>query len=106
MNTHKSVVLSCNDEAFDEIYKTKAIIKALITCCQDKEFKGEYYNLNKNLKYLLSEERNEYVSLLTIAFEKLHKLISINCRLEKEISMLNQNSDYCCREVATEGAAD
>lgn len=95
MTIHKSAIFSYNEEAFNEIYKTKAIVKALMTCCQNREFKGEYYNLTKNLKYMLSEERNEYLSLLGIALDKLHRLITINCSLENELSLLEQDSDYC-----------
>ena len=85
MIKHKSDVVSYNNKAFSELHDIKALLKATITYCNDKEFKGIYYDLSNKLKEKLSEERNEYVSLLEIAINKLDILININTYIEKEL---------------------
>lgn len=87
MKKRKSDVLSYNDEAFSEIYNTSSLIDAVLTCCQDKEFRGIYYDIPKKSAIKLSEERNGYMSLLTMASDKLHNLKQLNIIIEQELTL-------------------
>lgn len=95
MKNRKSDVLSYNNEAFREIHNTTSLIDAVLTCCQDKEFRGIYYDIPRKSAIKLSEERNGYMSLLTMASDRLNNLKQLNINIENELT-LHQNTDNCC----------
>ena len=92
---HKSDALSYQDKAFDELYSATTLVNATLTCCKEREYKGQYYGIPENFIQMISNERNEYISLLTLIFDKLQYLNKINLSLEQEISFLQENSDNC-----------
>ena len=87
MKKRKSDALSYNDEAFSEIHNTSSLIDAVLTWCKDKEFRGEYYNIPRKYAVKLSEERNQYLSLLTMASDRLHNLKQLNINIEQELTL-------------------
>ena len=84
----KSDALSYQDKVFNELYDTNALVNATKIYCQEREFNGEYYGMPKIYTAKVSEERNQYISLLTIISDKLNNINSINLNLEREISSL------------------
>ena len=88
---HKSDALSYQDEVFNELYYTKTLVEATKTCCQDREFKGQYYGIPQNYIPMISDERNEYISLLTLISDKLKNMHKLNLCLEKEICCLHES---------------
>ena len=73
------------DKTFDEIYMLESIIKLIKESCLEKEIDSKYYNLDSFDKILLSEERNHYINLLSMAIDKLSDLKQMNVNLEKEV---------------------
>lgn len=88
MFERKSDILSCNSKAYDELHNTAVLIHAIKTCCQTREFLGEYYGIPQDFTEMLSNERNEYISLLSMTSDKLDKLKDLNLSLERELSLL------------------
>lgn len=80
-------VLSYCEKCFDELFILESVIKLTKEACLEKEFGANYYELTKKNKRALSEERNHYINLLTIALDKVEKLKSININIEKEVGI-------------------
>ena len=106
MEVYKCGALSYNDKALDELQDATSLVNALLTCCKDKEFKGEYYGIPFDFTQMLSNERNEYLSLLSIAADKLYNLKHLHLCIERELSLLQENSDDCSRQITTQRTAD
>lgn len=83
----KNVQLCCED-SINELFCLKNIIKTTKDSCQEKEFSAKYYNLPPKAKYILSEERNQYINLLDIALDKVSDVIELNTTIENNISRL------------------
>ena len=94
---HKSEALLYHDKVFDELYSASTLVKATLTCCKEREFKGQYYGVPNNFIQMISNERNEYISMLTLIFDKLQYLNKINLSLEHELSLLEENPNNCGR---------
>ena len=99
MNNRISDALSYNDEAFEELYNTKTLINALLLSCQNREFKGQYYGIPNYAAIKLSNERNEYMSFLTMISDKIDNLKRINLGIEKEITNLHKDTDDSSRQI-------
>lgn len=84
----KNSALSHNDEALNELHRTNTLVKATKTYCQEKEFRSEYYGIPHAYTTKISEERNEFISLLSIISEKIVKINKLILILEKELTDL------------------
>ena len=84
-----SGVLLYQNKVFDELYHANTLIYATISSCQEKEFKSEYYGIPKDFIPMISNERNGYISLLTIASDKLKYVNKLNLNIEEKISSLH-----------------
>ena len=73
---------------FDELSALESVLKLTKNFCFEQEVNANYYNLNKDYQIKLSEERNNYLNLLTIALDKILLLKKISQSLEKEICSL------------------
>lgn len=82
----KNVILSYQDELLNELYNANTLIKAAMTCCQEREFNSEYYGIPQNYVSYISNERNEYLSLLTLAFDRMQYVNTINMNIENELT--------------------
>ena len=87
------------DKVFDELYILESILKLTKESCQGQEFTSNYYNLPDKNVVLLSEERNNYINMLTLAIGIISKLKKIGLMLEKELPYLKQNSDNGGRHI-------
>lgn len=92
----QSDVLTQFDATFNELFALKSIIKLTREICLDKEVNSFYYNLSEEYKKSLSEERNHYINMLSIALDKVANIENISETIEKEIPSLQKNSDYSC----------
>lgn len=81
-------ILSSLDDTFDVLFSLESIIKMTHNTCRDKEIYSIYYDLPNNYKITLSEERNNYINMLTLALDKISNLKELNLVVEKEISSL------------------
>ena len=84
----KGNALSYNDEALNELYVANTLIKATKTYCLEKEYNRQYYGIPNIYAIKLSEERNEFITLLNLISEKLTNLNKLYLILEKELTEL------------------
>ena len=84
---NKKNVLAYNEEAVNEIYNVDVLVNAIKCCCMEKEFKGEYYGIPNVFVQQISNERNEYLSLLTILSDKIKYINSLQYKIEKELTL-------------------
>ena len=80
-----NILVHC-ERLYDELFTLESIIKLTKDVCLKKEFTAIYYELTENNKIALSEERNHYINLLSIALDKVEKLKTLNLTLENEAS--------------------
>jgi len=71
--------------AFEEICMLQTIITTLQDNCLNLELNCEYYENSENYSLLLSEERNRYINLLSIAKERLKNIENLNSEIENSI---------------------
>ena len=93
----KRNAMFCHDEIMNELFTTQTLVDVAKASCMTREFKGEYYGIPQNYVPMISNERNEYISLFTIISDKLKYAHNLNLNLEQELTILHQNSDYCGR---------
>ena len=94
-------VLMYNEEIFNELYNAGVLLNATKCCCQDREFRGEYYGVPQNFIINISNERNEYLSLLTLLSDKINLINMLSNSIEKELT-LHHDTDYCSRKITAE----
>ena len=91
---NKCIIMEC-ENIYKDTYKELSIIDSIISTIQDNcinlECNSQYYENSKNIGFKLSEERNKYINLLTIAKERIKNIEELNIKLEnyvltKEIS--------------------
>lgn len=87
-NMSNCTLLSYENSLFDELSTLESVIKLTKDSCFEQEVNSNYYNLAKAEQLKLSEERNHYLNLLTIALDKVSLLKKINKDLEIEIYSL------------------
>ncbi len=64
-----------------ELLTVESLIKTTVNNCLNKECTAQYY-AGKDLCRQLSEERNDYINLLTLALEKIKHLQMLNDEIE------------------------
>lgn len=87
-------IISYNEELYDEIFNVDVIVNATKCCCQDREFRCEYYGIPVDFVHNISNERNEYLSLLTVISDKIHHINRLNKCIERELT-LHHHADDC-----------
>lgn len=75
----------CCEHSFDKLFSLESIIQTTKDACMERESSSKYYGLSSKNKFTLSEERNHYINMLTMALDKVAELKSINNELENEI---------------------
>ena len=90
----KKEILSCNSDIFSELFYTNTLVNVTRNCCQEREFKGEYYGIPQHFTEKISDERNEYISLLTLIADRLKLLHDLNMTIEKNLSYLHEDANY------------
>lgn len=81
-------VITSIENSFEELFAIESIIKLTKEACLEREFASIYYDVPDRNKSVLSEERNHYINMLTIALDKLSLLKDIILVVEDETSRL------------------
>ena len=81
-NDRHNLLMTNFESIFEKIFMLESVIKLTLNSCKEKEFKAEYYNIEFNNIINLSEERNNYINMLTIALEKLEQIKTISSSFE------------------------
>lgn len=90
-------VITSIELSVEELFKLESVIKLTKEACLEREFASIYYDLNDKNKSELSEERNHYINLLTIALNMLSNLKQFIYVVEDETCKLQQDSNNSCR---------
>ncbi len=85
--------------ALEELFTLESIIKFTKEACLEKEFASIYYEIPESKKNLLSEERNHYINMLTIALDKLTNIKNNVFIVENETCKLKQYTNNCSRQI-------
>ncbi len=89
----KYKLLNYQQANFDELYKADSIVQLTIHSCQEREFSGQYYGASDIVKKKISEERNNYINMMTLLAERVSNMMELNLLFEKEtISEQNSNN--------------
>ena len=70
---------------FDILCSLETIVKITQTDCQNKEFYSEAGNFSYENRLILSEERNHYINMLTLAIDKIKLLKELNLSIENKL---------------------
>lgn len=84
-----NALLADIDFVFEELDSVQTIIKITKEVCFEKENNSKYYNLPISESSKLSNERNNYINLLSLALEKIDNLMIRNEALGAKISNYN-----------------
>ena len=82
---NRNNALAYTEEVLDEVYCADVLLNATMCCCQEKEFRGEYYGIPEIYTKKISNERNEYLSLMTLLSDKIRHIISLHKHIEHEL---------------------
>lgn len=80
--------LTIMESIMDNIFILESIVKLTKEACLEKEFNISYYNLNDKEKLGLSEERNHYINMLTLAIEQVNKIKESSLTIEDKMRQL------------------
>jgi len=68
-----------------------SLVRLLINSCYNLELNSEYYGNSENISQELSQERNNYINVLTVVLEKLNELKLTAESLEKNVKIKSMN---------------
>ncbi len=93
---NKKLILNV-DDFFEELFTLESVITITRDACLDREISAFYYDLPDSKKIVLSQERNLYINMLSLALDRVSNLKNINTKMENEIPILNKYSYDSCR---------
>ena len=76
----------CHQEVFNKLYKINTLINMVKIMCEEREYKGEYYNISRDKAIKLSAERNDYINALTIVLDAISETIKLSILMETKIN--------------------
>ena len=85
----KKCAISCYEKILDELYNTDTLVNVTITSCLEKETNCEYYGIPEKFRAMISNERNQYISLLTLISDKIKYINKLNAAFEQERLLLH-----------------
>lgn len=90
MNKNKIVLfyLDLCQNAYEELTVIDSLLVAIQETCLNLEMKSEYYNSQKTSTLKISEERNRYINLTSIARERIKKMEFLNSQMENKAILL------------------
>ncbi|MCM1004025.1 MAG: hypothetical protein NC408_06765 [Candidatus Gastranaerophilales bacterium] len=97
-------IIASIELTLEEVFQLESVLTAVKKSCLDKEFASIYYDLTD--KKGLSEERNYYNNLLSIALNMLSNLKQIIFAIEDETCKLQQDTNNSRRQVTAQCTAD
>ena len=78
------VVNDLNESIIEELLTVESLVQATMNSCLSRECGAQYYN-SSELTSKLSEERNSYINMLSVALEKIKHIQSLNSAIENLI---------------------
>lgn len=81
-----AICMSLCQDTFDEITILDSLLSAIQELCLNLELNSQYYENTENFMLKLSEERNKYISLSSVARQRLKKIELINSQLEDNLT--------------------
>jgi hypothetical protein len=95
--------MKCYSDEFNNIDYSLGIIESLIKIAKEncfyKECDSNNHNLNPQYKKMLSEERNNYINLLSVLLDEVLNLRKENNQLDIKIHQLKQDTNNCGRQI-------
>lgn len=70
------------EKTFDELCVINSIIKLVKNSCLEREFSGQYYGIPQEKIIHISEERNNYINMLTLLAERVSNVMNLHLILE------------------------
>ena len=81
-------LLKMHEKSFNEMYVVNTIINMMKQSCIERENNCQYYGLKeKKIRHSISDERNDYINMLTILSDKISDLMSLFISMEREFSL-------------------
>lgn len=74
--------------AYEELIRIDSLLCAIQDSCLNLELQSEYYDSPDNSILKISEERNRYINLTSIAREKIKNIETLNTQMENKAIML------------------
>ena len=74
------------ENTFDEITIISTLISSIQELCLNLEMNSQYYEDSENYVHKLSEERNKYINLSSMALQRLKKIETLNAELESKLT--------------------
>lgn len=74
--------------AYEELTLIDSLLCAIQEACLNLEMKSEYYNSKEPSTLKISEERNRYINLTSIAHERIKKMEYLNSQMENKAILL------------------
>ena len=94
---HKNMLIKMHEKSFSEMYVVNTIISMIKQSCTERENNSQYYGLTeKRICTKISDERNDYINMLTLLSDKISSLMALYVSMEKEIS-LYKDANNCSR---------
>ncbi len=90
-------IITSLEDSFNELFALETIIILTKEACSDREFNAVYYDLSSDSKTTLSEERNHYINMLTIALDKIYNIKETLTIAENKAYDLQQYTHYSSR---------
>ena len=88
-NTNKALIyMDLCQNAYDELTLVDSLLCAIQESCLNLELKSEYYNSSESSTLKISQERNMYINLTSIARERLKNIETLNSELETNVITL------------------
>lgn len=74
--------------AYEELTLIDSLLCSIQEACLNLEMKSEYYNSKEPSTLKISEERNRYINLTSIARERIKKMEYLNSQMENKAILL------------------
>lgn len=74
------------ENTFDELTILSTLISSIQELCLNLEMNSQYYEDSANYVHKLSEERNKYINLSSMALQRLKKIEILNAELESKLT--------------------
>lgn len=84
----RSMIFTNFDVQIQELYELETLVKMTKDACLVKECSDIYYDLSLTNRLKLSEERNSYINLLSVALDKIEYLQNTVYELEDKLNQL------------------
>lgn len=83
-NTRQKDISRFYQDAFSEMYVVNTLINVARSNCLEKEFKAEYYGIPLEFTGYISDERNDYINILSVVADRISNLIELYLLHENE----------------------